>query len=104
MRQAIDTIDAPLARRVRAQAQATHALTVRELSVDGTRLQCALGLSPGPAIGRLLDALLQEVLEDPSTNKQVKLLASARALLQQSATDSSEDNSAEPGSFSTNSE
>lgn len=104
VREAINTIDAPLARRVRTQAQATHALTVRELSVDGTTLQRALGLSPGPAIGRLLEALLQGVLEDPSTNNQVKLLASARALLQQSATDCSEANSADSGSSSTNSE
>jgi tRNA nucleotidyltransferase (CCA-adding enzyme) len=39
-----------------------------------------LGLSPGPIIGRVLDALLEEVLADPKLNVRETLLERARAL------------------------
>ena len=79
VRQAIGTIDVPLAQRMRAQAAASHALSIRELAVGGTELQRELGLRPGPQIGLLLNALLREVLADPSANDRTRLLEAARA-------------------------
>ena len=37
-----------------------------------------LDLSPGPEVGRLLDVLLQAVLDDPARNDPVTLLRLAR--------------------------
>ena len=95
VRQAQAAIDAPLAQRVRLQAAGAHPLSIGELAVDGTALQRELGLRPGPVIGRLLDALLQEVLDDPAANDRRRLLARASAL-QRPATDSPEITSPAP--------
>lgn len=53
------------------------ALSVRDLAVDGNDLMRQLGLSPGRAIGVLLNRLLEAVLEDPSVNTRDGLLALA---------------------------
>jgi tRNA nucleotidyltransferase (CCA-adding enzyme) len=50
---------------------------VEELALDGRGL-IALGLEPGPEFGRILDDLLDWVLEDPSRNGRAAL--SERAL------------------------
>src|SRR6185503_14125543 len=44
------------------------ALAVGELAVGGAELMRALDLQPGPAIGRMLVALLERVLDDPALN------------------------------------
>ena len=80
VRRAVGAIDPPLARRMRSQAAGGHALSIRELAVDGTALQRELGLRPGPQIGRLLNGLLQAVLADPDANDRARLLEAARAL------------------------
>jgi tRNA nucleotidyltransferase (CCA-adding enzyme) len=64
--------------RIEAQRAAGVALAVGDLAVDGDDLQGALGLGPGPAIGRLLDALLERVIVDPGLNRREALLAEAR--------------------------
>jgi len=55
-------------------------LTRGDLAVSGTDLQ-GLG-ARGPDIGRVLAALLNEVLEDPARNRREYLLERARTLLQ----------------------
>jgi tRNA nucleotidyltransferase (CCA-adding enzyme) len=52
-------------------------LSVGDLRLDGRGL-ISLGLAPGPDFGRILDALLDWVLEDPSRNRRD--LLEARAL------------------------
>lgn len=94
VRQAIAKIDAPLARRVHRQAASTQALTIRELAVDGAVLQRELGLRPGPKIGRLLHALLREVLADPAANHRIRLLDAARALQDEAEDPAGPDSSA----------
>jgi len=54
-------------------------LSVHELPVGGDDLIAELGLAPGPEIGRLLDGLLQAVLDDPALNNRDTLLRLARA-------------------------
>ena len=49
---------------------------IRDLAVTGTDI-VALGLSPGPEIGRILRLLLEIVIEDPSKNDQKLLLTEA---------------------------
>jgi len=53
-------------------------LAVRELAVDGDDLIAELGMAPGPEIGRILDEMLQAVLDDPARNQRDTLLRLAR--------------------------
>lgn len=62
-------------RRIRARGDA---VSRRQLAIDGNQL-LAIGLA-GPAVGRALDALLEQVLDDPSLNHRDTLLALARKL------------------------
>jgi hypothetical protein len=52
---------------------------VADLAVDGSDL-IRSGLKPGPRFGRILDGLLERVLEDPSANRRETLLELAAAL------------------------
>jgi tRNA nucleotidyltransferase (CCA-adding enzyme) len=65
------------ARRIMA---AGDALTVADLSTTGGDLMRILGIPPGRIIGRLLDALLERVLEDPSLDTPERLAELAPAL------------------------
>jgi tRNA nucleotidyltransferase (CCA-adding enzyme) len=58
------------------------AFNVKDLAIDGRILMTELGAKPGPDIGRVLRALLEEVVEDPTLNTKEALLERARALLQ----------------------
>ena len=69
-----------LRRRCRAQLAAHAALERGDLAIDGNDLQRALALEPGPAMGRLLDDLLERVIGDPMLNERNRLLALARTL------------------------
>jgi tRNA nucleotidyltransferase/poly(A) polymerase len=53
-------------------------LSVRELAVDGHDLMRELHLAPGPEVGRILERLLEAVLDDPSRNDRPTLLRLAR--------------------------
>ncbi|HEY7451272.1 MAG TPA: HD domain-containing protein [Candidatus Limnocylindria bacterium] len=75
--EARDAAAAELEARVAALG-ADAVLSVTGLAVDGNDLMAELGLEPGPEVGRLLDALLQAVLDDPSRNERATLLDLAR--------------------------
>jgi putative nucleotidyltransferase with HDIG domain len=66
--------------RCRDQLARRVALSRGDLVVDGDDLMKALGLDRGPAVGRLLDRLLERVLGDPLLNERGRLLALAREL------------------------
>jgi tRNA nucleotidyltransferase (CCA-adding enzyme) len=72
---------AALKQHVERVLAAGAALTTRDLAVDGRVLMQELGMKPGPDLGRILRALLDEVVEDPSKNQRETLLERARALL-----------------------
>ncbi len=55
-------------------------VSVKMLAVDGTTLMSELGMKPGPRIGWILHALLEEVLEDPSKNTKEHQLVRAQEL------------------------
>jgi tRNA nucleotidyltransferase (CCA-adding enzyme) len=69
-----------LAERAAAIVARRDALAVSELAVAGKDLIVALEMLPGPAVGRLLAALLDRVLVDPSLNTRDQLIATARGL------------------------
>jgi tRNA nucleotidyltransferase (CCA-adding enzyme) len=58
------------------------AFNMKDLAIDGRILMTELGAKPGPDIGRVLRALLEEVVDDPTGNTKEALLERARALLQ----------------------
>ena len=64
--------------RVLAQGAA---LSTRDLKINGHDLIGDLGIQPGPLIGRILDALLEAVTNDPALNDREALLALARVQL-----------------------
>jgi putative nucleotidyltransferase with HDIG domain len=74
-----DGLDA-LRTRVRAELERGPILDRSALAIDGDDLIRELGMAPGPWLGRLLDGLLQRVIEDPSLNDAPTLLLLARDL------------------------
>ena len=63
---------------VESERLSPHRLS--DLAVDGTDL-IELGYQPGPGLGRALDELLHEVVENPTFNRRETLLERARELL-----------------------
>jgi tRNA nucleotidyltransferase (CCA-adding enzyme) len=70
-----------LQQRVQGVLASGSALSVRDLEINGHDLMRELGLEPGPKIGEVLRALLEEVLDDPEKNARETLLERARALV-----------------------
>lgn len=68
-----------LRRRVEEQREAPMASW--HLAVDGNDLQRDAGMAPGPAMGRVLDRLVEVVLDDPALNRREVLLDIARSWL-----------------------
>lgn len=61
-------------------AEPTPCFSVKSLAVNGRDI-LALGLSPGPAVGGVLKALLEEVINGETANEREALLTRAKALL-----------------------
>ncbi len=81
-------VDSDRAERARKFAQRTRELigpetplVAKELAIGGRELMQALALPPGPQIGRLIEQLLESVLDDPGLNSQERLLELARERL-----------------------
>lgn len=55
-------------------------ITVGMLAINGTHIMKELGEKPGPRLGWILSALLEEVLEDPGKNTREYLLEKSRVL------------------------
>jgi poly(A) polymerase/tRNA nucleotidyltransferase (CCA-adding enzyme) len=68
---------AELGARIAAQAAAGAPLTLADLAVDGHDLQRELGLAEGPALGEILERLLEAVVDDPGSNDRATLLRMA---------------------------
>ena len=69
-----------LRERIAAELGARHALQLADLAVDGNDLRDALGIEAGPEVGRILGALLDRVVADPSLNERERLLLTARRI------------------------
>ncbi len=74
-------LDDELRARIHAQRAAAAPLTLGELAVDGRDVRDTLGLPESPAIGRILDRLLEDVIADPSLNQRMTLLTRANLIL-----------------------
>jgi tRNA nucleotidyltransferase (CCA-adding enzyme) len=60
------------ARIARVAAQ-DAVLRVKDLAVDGADVMRVLGVAPGPQVGRVLNRLLERVLDDPALNQKQTL-------------------------------
>jgi len=67
--------------RLEREVVAEAAVDRDGLAIDGDDLIRELGLAPGPRLGRLLDALVERVIDDPALNDRATLLVLARSLL-----------------------
>jgi tRNA nucleotidyltransferase (CCA-adding enzyme) len=67
--------------RAAAELERKPPLALGELAIDGKGLMAELSLSPGPHVGKLLAALLEQVIEQPERNTREGLLELARGLL-----------------------
>lgn len=76
---ALAVIEAPAEARARVHAACDGAaLTAGELAIGGRDLIAEAIVKPGPAMGRLIVELLEQVLDDPGRNTREGLLAEAR--------------------------
>ncbi len=64
-------------RKLEEMASRPEPLLLSDLAVNGHDLMAALGISPGPRVGRILSRLLEAVLEEPSLNTRERLLEMA---------------------------
>jgi len=66
--------------RIQTLLEQAHALSVRDLAVDGRDVMRVLGVPPGREVGETLERLLDEVLESPERNRREWLLARLDAM------------------------
>ena len=66
--------------RVRSELETGPALDRAALAIDGDDLMAELGMKPGPGLGRVLESLVERVIEEPSLNEAPTLLLLAREL------------------------
>ncbi len=55
-----------------------EALSIKDLAVNGYDLAEEAGIAPGPMMGEILNALLEQVLDDPALNERETLLELAK--------------------------
>lgn len=63
-----------LRERVARAVEAGAAFGLKDLAVTGSDVMARLAIPPGPTVGKVLEALLQRVLEDPALNEREALL------------------------------
>ena len=59
-------------------SQLHQPMEVKDLAINGNDLMKELGLKPGPQLGKILNALFEEVLENPELNTKETLLEKAK--------------------------
>jgi tRNA nucleotidyltransferase (CCA-adding enzyme) len=78
--QAFFVADGATALAALVAAVAADPIAIGELAIAGKELITALDMKPGPLVGRILAALLDRVLTDPTLNTRDRLIAVARGL------------------------
>jgi len=73
-------IDALRDRVARMSVTETIPTSTKVLVINGRDVMEALGIAPGPRVGRVLNALLESVTDDPSLNERETLLRLAKEI------------------------
>ena len=66
--------------RVQEEIERSAAFSPHDLAIDGNDVMRELALSPGPAVGRVIAAVFERVLDDPDLNDRERLLALVREI------------------------
>ena len=66
--------------RVQEEIHSATAFNKRDLKVDGNDIMAALGIPPGPEVGRIQDELFERVLDEPELNEHDRLIAIAKEM------------------------
>lgn len=75
-----------LKKRIGIIIEKDNAFSVRDLNIGGNDLMEHLGIKPGPIFGKILNHLLELVLENPEENTNERLLELAKEYLEQEKT------------------
>lgn len=68
---------------VRTEIEKKPPFGLKDLDVNGNDLMVEFGLKPGPLVGRILNELLEMVLDNPAANTHEALISRAREFLSQ---------------------
>lgn len=60
--------------RIAGVLEQEHAFRIKDLDIDGNRLNSLADIPKGPKMGQVLDFLLEAVLDDPAMNREAILL------------------------------
>jgi tRNA nucleotidyltransferase (CCA-adding enzyme) len=66
--------------RVQGEIERSTAFSPHDLEVDGNDVMRELGIGPGPAVGRVIAAVFERVLDDPDLNARDRLIALIREI------------------------
>lgn len=69
-----------LVERINGEIEKDAALSLKDLRIKGDDLIREKIINPSPLMGRILNTLLDEVIEDPTLNEREKLLKRATEL------------------------
>jgi len=69
-----------LKQRIEKVIEEDNAITVRDLAVNGYDIMNELNIKPGPLVGKVLNGLLEEILDNPEKNKRETLLTLAKEI------------------------
>jgi tRNA nucleotidyltransferase (CCA-adding enzyme) len=72
--------------RIREVVEAGSAFGISELAIDGHDIMQHLNAQPGPMIGRILEKLLERVIDNPELNQRERLLGLVDAVVDQGET------------------
>ena len=76
---------------IKAELEKKPPFGLSDLAIDGSDLMTMFNLPPGPTIGKLLDHLMEVVLDDPSANTREKLESIAKEYYQSDITRNNSD-------------
>jgi len=69
-----------LERRIREEIERKPPFSLRDLALSGSDIMAMLDIPPGPVVGKILDHLMEKVLDQPEDNTKEKLEQFARDL------------------------
>ncbi len=69
-----------LSKRIQKIIEEQNAISLKDLKVNGYDIMGHLNISPGPKVGKILNSLLQIVIDDPSKNEKEILLKLAEEI------------------------
>ncbi len=75
-----------LEERIRMEIEKKPPFGLKDLAVNGNDIMSAFNISPSPLVGRILNYLLEMVLDEPELNQKEKLLKEAELFLKNIST------------------